>query len=145
MMQELLQICESAKLTKNYKPPESDAIQRKGWALGNKDTKALLKQDSCWTHLANLLPTWRDCLTVSHPDLSDSEKATPFQHYLWLVRFLAQNLLSWTPKGVDTRNADGRRMHLLLQSLSLSLGRWSVVVHYFTVHYTDCLRTHGYL
>ena len=34
-------------------------------------------------------------------------------------------------------------MHLLFESLSLSPRRWSVVVHYFTVHYTDRLRRHG--
>ena len=45
---------------------------------GNKDTKVLLKQDTFSTRLANLLPTWRDGLTVSHPNLSALEKASLF-------------------------------------------------------------------
>ena len=143
MMQDLLQFSKIAKLTKKYKRAESDAIQRKEWAMINKDTKAVLREDSFWTRLAKLLHTWRGGLTVSHLDLSASEEATSFQHYLPLVRSLSQDLLSWTPKGVDTRDADGRRMYLFFVSPSLS--SWSVFVHYFTVHYTDRLRRHDNL
>ena len=145
MQQELLSIFASAKLTKNFREPRGPAISRKKWAIGNKDTKALLKNDIFWQRLANLLPTARDGLTVSHPELSAAEIAEPFQCYLRLVRYLARDLISWNPQGVETREADSRKMHVLFQSLSLRPRRWSVAVHYFTEHYTDRLRRHGNL
>ena len=136
---------QSAKLTKHFREPKGPAISRKEWAIGNKDTKALLKNDIFWQRLANLLPTARDGLTVSHPELSAAEIAEPFQCYLRLVRYLARDLISCNPQGVETRDADGRKMHVLFQSFSLSPRRWSVGVHYFTEHYTDHLRRHGNL
>ena len=145
MQQELLSIFASAKLTKNFREPKSPAISRKEWAIGNKDTKALLRNDIFWQRLANLTPTAHDGLTVSHPELSAAEIAEPFQCYLRFVRYLARDLISWNPQGVETRDADGRKMHVPFQSLSLSPRGWSVAVHYFTEHYTDRLRRHGNL
>ena len=137
IQQGLLSIFASAKLTKIFREPKGPAISRKEWAL--------LKNDIFWQCLANLLPTARDGLTVSHPELSAAEIAEPFQCYLRLVRYLARDLISWNPQGVETRDADGRKMHVLFQSLSLRPRRWSVAVHYFTEHYTDSLQRHGNL
>ena len=116
MQQELLSIFLSAKMTKDFGEPKGPAISRKEWAVGNKDTKALLKNDIFWQRLANLLPTAGDGLTVLHPELSAAEIVEPFQCYLRLVSYLARDLISWNPQGVETRDADGRKMHVLLQS-----------------------------
>ena len=116
MQQELLSILVSANLTKHFGEPKGPAISRKKCAVGNKDTKALLKNDIFWQLLANLLPTARDGLTVLHPELSAAEIAEPFQCYLRLVRYLARDLISWNPQGVETRDADGCKMHVLLHS-----------------------------
>ena len=145
MQQGLLTTFASAKLTKNFREPKGPAISRRESAIGNKDTKALLRNYIFWQRLANLLPTARDGLTVSHPELSAAEIAEPFQCYPRLVQYLARDLISWNPKGVETRDADGRKMHVLFQSLSLRPRRWSVAVLYFTEHNTDRLQRHGNL
>ena len=128
-----------------YQPPEQEAIGRKDWAMGNNDTKALLKNDKFWDSLANLLPTREQGLEARHWSLDPNDLVRPWQDYLLLVRRMARDLISWNPRDVEVRDAQGEKMHALFEALSLSPRRWTVAVHYFCVHYTPRLRRHGNL
>ena len=104
MMRELLQLFESAKLTKKYKPAKSDAIQRKEWAIGNKGTKVLLKPDTFWkpscqftAHMA-----WRPDSFISGPGYDRVCPACSAPKHMWqraLYRHAAPQRLNnfWTP------------------------------------------------
>ena len=107
----------SLKLLKKWGAPSTEAIGQKNWIIGNNDTKAVLLNSDFWDALCSALPSGADLLwTRPVPGLNDSERRQPFQVYIRLVRWLAQDLLSWTPTGVETRDQDCRKVHLLFQA-----------------------------
>mmetsp|Transcript_138587 Transcript_138587/g.240964 ORF Transcript_138587/g.240964 Transcript_138587/m.240964 type:complete len:738 (-) Transcript_138587:73-2286(-) len=148
LTQQVVALFKSLKLAKPWFAPAHEAIGRKDWTVGNNDTKAILfDKPEFWERLGRLFPTTSTGLQFSKPldFLNEKERNAPFQTYFRLVRFLCQDLLSWAPKGVDTRDKDCEKMHLLFEGLGLSPRRWPVAAHVFCRHYTTRIRRHGNL
>ena len=132
LREDIVVIFGSLKLLKRWKAPSTEAIGQKDWTIGNNDTKAVLLNSDFWDALCSALPSGADLQwTRPVPGLNDSERRQPFQVYIRLVRWLAQDLLSWRTIQMETRDPDCRKVHLLFQALGLSPRRWSVAMHVF--------------
>lgn len=123
-----------------------EVVSLKDYAMNNKSAKKIVKSDTFWRELSALLPTTRGGLFLRHPLLNKGEPVQdPLQRYLWLVRFLCVQVLSWTPRMVDTRDAKCQEAHYLYFCLGLPPRRYNVAAHYFFFHYTPRFFRHGNL
>ena len=116
-----------------YRSPAQAGPEYKGWKLSNNQAKALLDTEDFWVALAGLFG--RACAHV----------VDDLVFYVNELRRLADQLLSWNPSRVSTRNADCDRLHALYIQLGLPKERITAQVHYFLCHYQSRLEWHGNL
>ena len=114
-----------------YRGPAQAGPEYKGWKLSNNQAKALLDTEEFWVALAGLFG--RACAHV----------VDDLVFYVNELRRLADQLLSWNPSRVSTRNADCDRLHALYIQLGLPKERITAQVHYFLCHYQSRLDWHG--
>ena len=116
------------------------------WAMSNKTAKKIVKDDAFWRSLATLLPNTNQGLRLCTPLLNNGQPVVdPFQQFLWLVRTLCVQVLSWTPNRVPMRDAWCQEAHYLYFCLGLPPRRYNVASHYFFFHYTSRIIRHGNL
>ena len=116
-----------------YRGPAHAGPEYKGWKLSNNQAKALLDTEEFWAALAGLFG--RACAHV----------VDDLVFYVNELRRLADQLLSWNPSRVSTRNADCDRLHALYIQLGLPKERITAQVHDFLCHYQSWLEWHGNL
>ena len=126
-----------------YCPPAARNVVD-DWKTDNNLFKAVLYNDKFWAKLDSLLPRTATGLSVMCLQ-TGIMLVDPLLPYLELIRALCMQMMSWTPRNVDQRDADCKELHWLHTSLGLEPRRFGVALHYFLEHYTARLLRHGNL
>jgi hypothetical protein len=129
-----------------FLPAIDEVVAREDWSMTNKSAKKMVKCNEFWIGLAALLPTTRGGLKLKTPLLNGGNVVhDPVHRYLWLVRTLCIQVLSWVPTMVQARDSWCLEAHRLYFCLGLPTRRYNVASHYFFFHYTPRLVRHGNL
>ena len=129
-----------------YYAPLTEGIGRRDWRMSNQMTKDIVGSDAFWRDLANALPHTRDGLRIRSPVIDDNEVLLdPLQEYVFVMKRLARQLLSWAPTNVADRDSWCLRARQLYFAIGLPDRRFSMAVHWFFCHYTPRLLKHGNL
>jgi hypothetical protein len=121
-----------------YQAPLMVNVGRRDWAAANITMKALLWDDSFWTAVLEMSPSFTVSFAVGQSRVTQTVD-NPFHKYITLFCSLAKQLIHRQPQGILSRDAQCLELHQLFCGIGMPYRRFTVAYHYFCHHFTGLL------